>query len=278
MTISGQSKKRILRYSIIIITIFLFTYIYNKKEYKTKIHPRDYQEIVKDRTLNVTTEYNPISFFVVGDTVAGFNYDLIQAFAHDKGLKVKMFPMMSFQQRLEGLLKGKYDVIANTNLVTTQLKNTVSFTIPIIFNREVLVQRKRTGKNDSTYIKSTLDLAGRTVYVVKGSPSIVRLQNLEEEIADSIHIKEMDKYGEEQLIDLVSHGVIDYAICHESIAKNCADSLSEIDIQRPISFTQIYAWAVNKQSPILLDSLNTWLETFIKSNKYKKIYLKYYKK
>ena len=52
----------------------------------------------------------------------------------------------------------------------------------------------------------------------------------------------------------------------------------QIDINTAISFTQFYSWAVSKQSPALLDSLNTWLDKFQKEKEYQKIYKKYYDK
>ena len=87
------------------------------------------------------------------------------------------------------------------------------------------MQRKANGENDSLYIRNQLDLAQKTLHVVKGSPSILRIQNLGNEIGDTIYIKEIEKYGSEQLISLVAHGDIDYAVCDESIARAVADSL-----------------------------------------------------
>ena len=112
---------------------------------------------------------------------------------------------------------------------------------------------------------------------MKGSPSILRIRNLGNEIGDTIYIKEIDKYGSEQLISLVAHGDIDYAVCDESIARAVADSLPQIDINTDISFTQFYSWGVSKQSPVLLDSLNSWLQTFRNSDEFKSIYRKYYR-
>ena len=123
-----------------------------------------------------------------------------------------------------------------------------------------------------------MDLAQKTLHVIKGSPSILRIQNLGNEIGDTIYIKEIEKYGSEQLISLVAHGDIDYAVCDESIARAAADSLPQIDINTAISFTQFYSWAVSKQSPVLLDSLNAWLDRFQKEEEYQKIYKKYYDK
>ena len=169
---------------------------------------------------------------------------------------------MSFDERLRGLSDGRYDVIAYGILATSELKDSLLLTSPIILNKQVLVQRKANGENDSLYIRNQLDLAQKTLHVVKGSPSILRIQNLGNEIGDTIYIKEIEKYGSEQLISLVAHGDIDYAVCDESIARAVADSLPQVDINTAISFTQFYSWAVSKQSPALLDSLNTWLDKF----------------
>ena len=185
---------------------------------------------------------------------------------------------MSFGQRLQGLETGKYDVIAYGILVTSELKDSLLLTSPIILSKQVLVQRKPVSEHDSLFVKNQLDLAGRTLHVVKGSPSILRIRNLGNEIGDTIYTNEVEKYGSEQLIAMVAHGDIDYAVCDESIARAAADSLPQLDISTDISFTQFYSWGVSKQSPVLLDSLNSWLTKFREGKEYKEIYRKYYGK
>ena len=270
-----RPKLRLFRYlvPVIIILALIFTFRYCGKQEKPLGHPRDYAAIAKEGILRIATEYNSISFYVDGDTISGFHYELIQAFARDKRLKAEITPVMSFEERLKGLSEGRYDVIAYGILATSKLKDSLLLTSPIVLNKQVLVQRKENGENDSLYIRNQLDLARRTLHVVKGSPSILRIQNLGNEIGDTIYIKEIEKYGPEQLISLVAHGDIDYAVCDESIARAVADSLSQIDINTAISFTQFYSWAVSKQSPVLLD---TWLDKFQKKSEYQKIYKKYY--
>ena len=275
-----RPKIRLLRYLIpvIIVLALLFCFRRCDNQQKQPLPPRDYADIIREGVLRVATEYNSISFYVDGDPVAGFNYELIQAFGRDKGLRVDISPYMSFEDRLRGLSEDRYDVIAYGILATSKLKDSLLLTSPIVLNKQVLVQRKATGENDSLYIRSQLDLAQKTLHVIKGSPSILRIQNLGNEIGDTIYIKEIEKYGPEQLISLVAHGDIDYAVCDESIAQAAADSLPQIDINTAISFTQFYSWAVSKQSPVLLDSLNAWLDRFQKEEEYQKIYKKYYDK
>ena len=275
-----RPKIRLLRYLIPVIIVLALFFCFRRcdNQQKQPLPPRDYADIIREGVLRVATEYNSISFYVDGDTVTGFNYELIQAFGRDKGLRVDISPYMSFEDRLRGLSEDRYDVIAYGILATSKLKDSLLLTSPIVLNKQVLVQRKATGENDSLYIRSQLDLAQKTLHVIKGSPSILRIQNLGNEIGDTIYIKEIEKYGPEQLISLVAHGDIDYAVCDESIAQAAADSLPQIDINTAISFTQFYSWAVSKQSPVLLDSLNAWLDRFQKEEEYQKIYKKYYDK
>lgn len=267
-----KSAKYIL--PILILTVLVFFFF--KKEEKQTGYPRDYAAIIKDGTIRVATEYNSLSFYVDKDTISGFHYELIEAFARDKGLKTQITPLMSFNERMEGLSNGTFDLIAYGLLVTSELKDSVLLTSPMLLNKQVLVQHKKRSENDSLYIQSQLDLAGRTLYVVKGSPSILRIRNLGNEIGDTIYVKEVEKYGPEQLIAMVAHGDIHYAVCDESIAQKAATSLPQIDITTAISFTQFYSWAVSKKSPALLDSLNQWLKSFQKEEQYKRIYQKYY--
>lgn len=268
-------KSKHLKYLILgLISALVVTFWPRKDEVAGQ--PRDYEKIKEEGTLRVATEYNSIGFYVDGDTVSGFHYDLIEAFANSKGLKAEVTPVMSFDQRLEGLSNGTYDVIAYGLLATSELKDSLLLTAPIFLHKQVLVQRKVKEGADSLFIKSQLDLAGKTLHVVKGSPAILRIRNLGNEIGDTIYVKEIDKYGSEQLISLVAHGDIDYAVCDESIARAAAESLPQLDINTAISFTQFYSWGVSKQSPALLDSLDTWLSHFRESDEYRKIYRKYY--
>jgi membrane-bound lytic murein transglycosylase MltF len=87
-----------------------------------------------------------------------------------------------------------------------------------------------------------LILGGKTIHVVKGSPSIFRIRNLENKIGNTIHIREIDKYESEQLIAMVTHGNIDHTVCDEHIAYAWIDSLPNLDIHTDVSFTQFYSW------------------------------------
>ena len=238
--------------------------------------PRDYHEIVANDTLRVTMEYNDISLVEGTDSIEGFYLELIEAFARDHNLVLKVSPEMSMENRLQGLLDGRYDMIADGIPIMTGRDDSLLFSRPIMRSNQVLVQRKPLNAEDSAkYISSQVMLAGKTLHVIKDSPAMMRIHNLMGEIGDSIYIASMDKYGAEQLIALVSHADIDYAVCDRRIAQMAADSMPNIDISIPIGFSQFYAWGMRASSPILCDSINVWLDNFMQTKAFKTLAKKY---
>lgn len=272
-------KRRLLLYGlyVLVVAFLAFYVIFPMQDLIRRPAERDWPEIVQDGVLRAVTEYNAIGFHVEDDTVVGFHYELINAFAQAHGLRVEITPEMSFEQRLRGLDKGDYDVLAYSLLTTMELRDSLLLTHPVALYKDVLIQRRPLTPEDSaSFIRSQLELAGQTVHVVAGSPSILRIRHLSDEIADTIYVEEIERYGPEQLAQMVAHGDIDYAVCDESMARLAAERMPEIDISTAIGFTQFYTWAVSRRSPQLLDSLNVWLDEFCKTKAYKEVYRKYH--
>lgn len=240
--------------------------------------PRDYPEIRKEGVLRMITEYNQSGYYIAGDTIEGFQYELSQAIAALSGLEVQTQLEMSLAESFQKLSDNQCDVIARNIPITSEMKENYLFTEPIVFNKQVLVQRTEEANNGIKPIRNQLDLAQKTLYIPKNSPALLRLLNLANEIGDTIYVKEDELYSSEQLAIMVAKGDIDYAVCDQQIARTSKENLPEIDIDTDISFTQLQSWAVRKDSPILLDSLNNWLSKIKESGLYDRIYKRYYGK
>ena len=89
-------------------------------------------------------------------------------------------------------------------------------------------------------------------------------------------MEEHPTYEAEQLVMMVAAGDIDFTVCDEKLALRLAKSLEEIDVVTDIGFTQFEAWAVRRDSPLLLDSLNSWLGRFKGTKAFRAIYDRYY--
>lgn len=244
---------------IFIIFGIIFHFMTKEKE---NTLPRDYPEIEEIGTLHIVTNLDPVGYYVSGDSVAGYNRDLLRALQQYTPVSFKISLENSLDKSFEGLTNGKYDVIARNIPVNTELKKEYKFTDPIVYNKLVLVQRKAEFNEKKEPIRDHLQLGGITVHVPEDSPAILRLQNLSHEIGDTIFIKEDKTYESMQLVLMVAAGDIDYTVCDNQIAKKISAQIPELDVKTDIGFTHLEAWAVRKTSPQLLDSLNLWLSRY----------------
>lgn len=244
---------------------------------------RDFAEIQRDGKLVVITDYNSTSYFIYRGMPMGYQYELLQNLAKYLNLELELIVNSSLDDAFDKLVKRECDLLAISLNITSERKDIFNFTDPIGQTRQVLVQKKPEGwrrmhssKLNKFLIRNQLNLAGKTVHVVKNSAYYSRLNNLQEEIGDSIHIIEVENYEAEQLITLVDKGEIDYTIADENVAKLNQTYYPEIDVKTAISFPQNQAWAVNKNSPLLLEEINNWIETMRGSALHAIIYKKYF--
>lgn len=270
-----KTKKLLTIYFVLLLIVMAaMTYLWANGD--IHIGERDYPEIREEGVLRIVTEYNKAGYYVAGDTIEGFQYELCQAISDISGLEVQISLGTRLSESFRQLEDGKYDIIAQNIPITSDRKDDFLFTDPIVLNKQVLVQR---ADNDSIpLIRTQLDLGKKQVYIPEGSPALLRIHNLEDEIGDSIYIIEEETYSEEQLIVMVAKGDIDYAVCDQQLAKTYQKIYPQIDIDTDISFTQLQSWVVRKEAPILLDSLNSWLSQIKKSGVYDNIYKRYYKR
>lgn len=255
-------NKRYRKYIFIGIVIALVSAIMlPTKENGSKV--RDYADIQKNGVLRVTIGYGNNMYHVneEGD-IDGFHYQLVKQFAQEHNLQLDVIPEMDIQKQEQMLNEGTCDLIANGHLLTTEYDTTrMRYTQPVAVDRLLLIQRKPETEADSLcpHLQSQIDLAGKTICMPENSPFKQRILHMMEEIGDSIHILEIPRYGSEQLMAMVAHGDICYAVCEENVVRTHIHQYPQLDLGLPISFNQFYSWIVSTQSPVLLDSLNTWL-------------------
>lgn len=264
--------------SLLVLVVATMASLWPYRQEKQPLPPRDYPEISQEGILRVVTEYNPTGYFIDGDTILGFQYELCQAIARVSGLEVQMQLEMTLDKSFDLLNRQTVDVIARNIPITTEVKEHYLFTEPIILNRQVLVQRTAAANQGTEPIRNQLHLGKKTLYLPKDSPALLRIHNLEHEIGDTIYVHEDELYSDEQLIILVAKGDIDFAVCNQQNAEQLLNQYPEIDIQTDISFTQLESWVMRSDSPVLRDSLNSWLDRLKADGTYKKIHNQYYNK
>ncbi|MBD5251584.1 MAG: transporter substrate-binding domain-containing protein [Bacteroides sp.] len=215
-------------------------------------------------TINVAIAYSPMSLYRYGDTLGGLNYDIMKAIAGEYDMKVKFHPVTSATAALERLGRGDYDILMADIPVTASIKEKYRVSVPVYTDYLVLV-------SCDTTLSSTLDLAGKEVWVVKDSPAAERLENLSREIGDSIDIRSSADYNAEQLLMLVSAGDIPRAVVNRGVALSMLPDCPDLRISTRISLSQFQSWFFRKNEKALADTVDARLERFRTTEAYREI-------
>lgn len=250
------------------------------------VERQDYalDSVLKRKKLRVATDYGSVSYLIYRGQTIGYQYELLKQFTSYLGVELDLVIEKDLWNSIKRLNNDEIDLIAMGLTITTERKNYVEFTDPIMTTRQVLVQRKpnnfRTIETkdelESLLLRNQIELADKSIYVQKGTIFVERLATLANEIGDTIYVFEEDKDVEE-LIAAVSHGEIDYTVADRYVAMVNARYYQNIDVNTPVSFPQRIAWAVNKGQTGLADTINQWLSEFKSTLLSRLLYNKYFK-
>lgn len=271
-TDSGKMAKKFPLVIIAIILIFSVIGVARRCAYsRSSKLVEEYRRPGGD-TLSVAIQMSPLTYSFANDTAEGFDYELLRDMAAAHGVPVKFYPVNTLEQGYRDLYDRKYDLLVANMPATARLKEYFALTDAVYLSRQVLVQPDSSGEGVVT--EADL-LRGDTVYIAEGSPFRSRLQNLSAEVGDTIHVEVLPGMSSEQLAILTATGQIPRAVVSEAVARRIKGNYPHLDISTPLSLSQFQVWAVAPDDSTLLDSINTWLNSFRQTPKYERLAEKY---
>lgn len=230
------------------------------------------------------TENSSTSYYIFRENELGFEYEILKDFAKHLGLKLQVKVVSDARKFHTFLNDGEGDIIACNYAITRDRKKIHDYSIPYFKTKQVLVQQKPNGWEEMNpneikkhLITDPVDLKNRTVHVRYNSSYYKRLVNIQQEIGDTIYIREIE--GDpvtEDYISAVANGTIPLTISEENIARLSAKENPQLDISTAISFTQSIAFGIRKTSPELKKSLDAWLKNYLKTNRFKELEERYF--
>ena len=240
------------------------------------------EKILSKKELRVVLDLNSTNYFVYKGEPMGFEYDLLSEFCAEKNLKLKIFVNRNLTSSIEGLITGKYDLIAKNVIPGCIQNDSVSFTVPVLHSGMVLVQRKSEVKNDiqdDTSLKNLLgenNLEGKTIIVPSGSIAALYLKTLSANNARKFIVAEDSLKGTKQLVSEVSSGKIDFTVISSKNALALKSGFSDLDFSVTLGPDQEFSWVVTRNSSKFKKYMNEWLAHFSKSEQYARIYARYF--
>ena len=234
------------------------------------------QHVQERGVLRAVTNCEIINYNTEKPTPSGFEYELLSDFCKDNGLELEMIVNENLDSCFMLLDSCKVDVVAVGVGSNKEMKRRFLLTNPILMQRSVLVQRlpkdwnKMSTANEveNQLLRSSVDLAGKTIHLPQGSHEVKLLEHLSDQIGDTIYIVECDSLNSVDLVKAVSSGQIDYTVVEEYVARMASIGLKGLDTKLNVSVEQPLGWAITNHEgdSSLLYALNSWIDGFEQRN------------
>jgi len=275
---------KILKFPIFLILLFVSLNTCKEGEKESFVNLNSIEKIKKRGKLIAVMDYNSTNYFIYRGEPMGYQYELLQLLAEQLDVKLEVKVENDIDKNFEMLQNGECDIIGINLTITKERSKVIDFTYPHSQTHQVLVQRKPDNweklsarEIDANLLRNQLDLAGKVIFVQKGTSYAQRMKSLSDEIGDSIKLIEKSDKEVEELIESVANGEIDYTVVDENVALVNQIYYPILDIKTAVSFPQNMAWGLKKGDNLLKKEINNWLEEFKGSTQYALIYNKYFK-
>jgi membrane-bound lytic murein transglycosylase MltF len=167
-----------------------------------------------------------------------------------------------FSELIPALNAGRGDIAAALLTITPERESQVNF----ISSRRWTVNEVLVTNKNVEDIKGVYDLAGRTVYVLRGSSYVEHLNKLNEKFASQmmapVLIAEADaNLLSEDIIELVNAGIVDMTVIDDFKAELWAQIFPNVVVREDIQISTggHIGWAIRKGNPELEESLKEFL-------------------
>lgn len=256
---------------VLVVALVMAVYIFNSKNKQ-----RDLAEIIQSGRLTVVTENSEFGFTNTTDSIYGFQFEIVKAFANSMGLELEVIEHKDLSKMSDDVLNGNADVIAGFIPVTKENKSEFLISAPILTSRLMLVQRKDTTSAANLRVKASAT-GGDTISVIKNSPFISRIKHLSDELGQEIYIAEVNAGNMDEMLTLLEDKKFNLTVCPEILVPALQEKYPTVDFSESIGFNQEYAWMIHPEARELHQKLNDFLTEFVGSSAYWTLYRKYFK-
>ncbi len=269
---------------LLLLPLFCFAeeqsskYLWSDIDLFNNSYTEDLSELKERRIIRALVVYSKTGFFVHKGSIRGLEVEYLKQYEKllNKGIKKEaekihiVYIPVSFDQLIPSLLAGKGDIAAAMLTITEERQKQVSFAT----GGERKVNELIVTHKNSLTLNSLEDLAGKTIYVEKGSSYVEHLKSLNQELVakklPAIIIREAAEYlTSEDILEMVNAGVITITVVDDFEARQWAKVLPDIMVREDLVVNEggMIGWAVRKDNPELQQDLNKAAQTIKQGTK-----------
>ena len=261
---------------------------------------RDLAEIKQRGTLVVLAPYNSTTYFLYRGEPLGYEYELLQTFAKEHELALKIIVVTDPKSLFPLLNGGDGDIVADRLIPTEEDKQYVSFTHALYRTEPALVQQAEPPSEAGPVAEKALtpgpaqddlpeidiqarlitkptQLSGETVHLPEKSPYRRTLVELADSVSGDIHIVETSgQIQDEALAQKVAKGEVEFTVMQSNLAELKEAEFKNLRVRPIVGRSHSVAWAVRKNAPELMSELNRWIEEKQNGALFDRLYKKYF--
>jgi len=232
----------------------------------------DLDALIGKGVIRVLVSYNTTNYKVTDSQARGFEYELMMKYRAYLRTRVNprswpvqfVFIPLPADELLPTLIEGRGDIVAAGLTVTPERSGQVAFTRPYIRNvAEVIVAAP-----GATGLETLEDLSGREIHVRAGSSYVASLNRLNEDfakrgLAPAQITMAHEHLATEDIIELVHADALALTVVDTHLAELWSKVFPDLIVRDDLRVAEggEIAWAIRKNSPQMLDSLDTFLDT-----------------
>jgi len=223
-----------------------------------------WQQIKASGKLRVVTRENPSTYFEIDGEPQGFEFDLITAFAQQAGLEIEFYTA-PVQQIITDLENKRAQIAAAGLTITPARKDIIDFGHVYQEVEQVVIGRRIRGLPKDISLLSKYEIA-----VIAESSHVERLVQIKQSFPE-LEWKADENADTMSLLQQVQNKEIDLTIVDSNEFAVAQRYFPDLAKAFTLSEPQQLAWAIQKDSPKLLSTVNLFFQEYEQSGRLDKL-------
>lgn len=229
------------------------------------------ERIKEEGVLLVITRNSPTTYYEDNEGLKGLEYELVEMFAGELGVKVKYIIPGSFDEILPMIVQGEAHFAAAGLTITERRQTLVKFTPAYQQITQQLIYRAGNRRP-----KKVTDTSGGTLEILAGSSHAEELLKLKQQHPELEWVEQKELESQE-LLYLVKEQVIDYTIADSNELALSRRYYPELKSAFDLSKPQSLAWAFpHAEDSSLYDAAKQFVNEIKENGKLAQIIERYY--
>lgn len=252
-------------------TLNQFLYKNHLKLNVAKIYRGDLPDLQQRKVLRLITYQGPINYYLDNGRLQGFEYELLERFAQNNGMRLGVVIAGSHEEMADMLAGGQGDIVA-ASLPRGSFSDTdgIAYTRSYGYSTPVVI-----GRSLDYPLLDVRDLAGRRIVLPAESPYRPLLQRLQRSGVDFDLVQAGAGLNTAATLSRVSRGEYDLTVIGSNqINSEFAGHLnlkSHFALSEPLP----ESWVVRADATLLLKALNDYIDREYRKGFYNVLFAKY---